>query len=179
MKNVGKMYMKPNQYLVPQPGSLFKSESEAIIKESPRQNSVDQMSINDYRDLHLGKRKLTTADEDIPHIFKDSESVNQIADENLYIGDKSPPDAQSHHSRAFVQKRNSATLGIVHLRDNKSLKLLIDESVAASNTVKFNERRNSELAAYTPSPLLLPNQQQQSPSGSILKTDRKITLASP
>lgn len=48
--DVGKMYMQPNLYLVPQPGSIFKSETEALIKESPHRVLSRKISMADYKD---------------------------------------------------------------------------------------------------------------------------------
>jgi hypothetical protein len=61
--------MSPNRYLVPQPGSIIKSDSEAIVRESPRSIFSRKKSLAEYRNRPLPQAE---------SIFNDQESIQGV-----------------------------------------------------------------------------------------------------
>ena len=138
------MYMKPNLYLVPQPGSIFKFETEAIIKESPRQVFSRKKSMKDYKELLRGKRDYdnnsNAEQEDVP-LFQRSDSVMQL-DVNVYIRDPSSRGSQLIKPVFSPHRRNHSTLEhTVKVNNKRGLELMLDD--CKDNMI--HARRNSEL----------------------------------
>lgn len=163
--------MNPSLYLVPQPGSILRSEAEAIIRDSPRKVFSRKLSMQDYKSLHLGKREYDTPqnEKEPVGIFQKSDSVMQL-DANVYIRD-----ASSQGSTFKQQKqrngRNSSTLAhTIKVNSRTGLNLILDDLKV--NTIQA--RRNSEMQSY------LPHLASDRKLPGILKLgSRPIAIASP